>query len=51
MTEIPTDLVVNRDLRLAYSPALGKLWRTNAQGAPIRELVHPSGIEGLILGS
>jgi hypothetical protein len=39
MTDIPTDLVPNLELLLAYSPGEGRLWRTNAEGTPIRELV------------
>jgi hypothetical protein len=35
----PADLVTNLDLLLAYSPALGKLWRTDREGTPGRERV------------
>jgi hypothetical protein len=34
----PADLATNLELRLAYCPLLGRLWRTSAEGAPIREL-------------
>ena len=36
--DIPTDLVTNLELLLAYSPGQGRLWRTDAAGTPIREL-------------
>jgi hypothetical protein len=32
-------LVISAELQLAYSSALGKLWRTDSAGTPIRELV------------
>jgi hypothetical protein len=35
----PTDLVTNLELAFAYSPAEGRLYRTDAQGRIIRELV------------
>jgi hypothetical protein len=35
---MPADLVINRELRFAYSPASGRLWRTDGAGTPIREL-------------
>jgi hypothetical protein len=38
MTEIPTDLVVNLELLLAYSPTDGRLWSLDRQGRPVREL-------------
>jgi hypothetical protein len=35
--ELPADLIINLELLLAYSPTLGRLWRANASGTPIRE--------------
>jgi hypothetical protein len=36
--EAPIDLVTNLELRFAYSPTQGRLWRTDGAGTPIREL-------------
>jgi hypothetical protein len=38
MTTAPTDLVTNLELRLAYSPAEGRLWRTDTAGRIQHEL-------------
>jgi hypothetical protein len=38
LAEMPDDLVINHELRFAYSPLHGRLWRTDGAGTPIREL-------------
>jgi hypothetical protein len=35
----PNAIVTNAELRLAYCPVQGRMWRTNMDGVPIRELV------------
>jgi hypothetical protein len=39
MTDDPTALVINLELRLAYCPLQGRMWRTDARGRPGRELM------------
>jgi len=36
--ESAEDLVINQELRLAYRPTTGELWRTDSAGTPTREL-------------